>query len=408
MSGLAGYLLLARFNVANQGYADTQVLGPPEGVNIGQLTVVEVDGALSVVANECAFTAQGTPVWTDLGFPSQAITKALGRGLLVIVNLSTWEELGIGWDSVATVDDPDNFTYALQANATDGQIDVEGGTTIYTGLSTSTDYRWCLLLGGYDVNGTPYYSGQTKADYVYGCWYLVEMGSTWHLVWTKMTDNTATLYALFANLDGVGILDDIVVPDSDLSAVQAAVTNFSSFAAANGTDLATGYTPEVGADWVEQSGDWDIQGNRANPDGAAVATIDSGISDILEDCIVQVGTNDSGIIMRYSDATHFWLLSLNAAGNEIALWENDAGFVKRASTGVALVAGVDYDARVIADGQTIDGFVDGGDKISYGSAALNESATIHGMRATHTNDQFDNFAVSPRTAAIYNSTLGAV
>ena len=71
-------------------------------------------------------------------------------------------------------------------------------------------------------------------------------------------------------------------------------------------------------------------------------------------------------------------------------------------------AGIDYDVRAMCDGQTIDCFVDGGNKISYGSAALNETETEHGLFAQGKTDRFDNFAVYPRTAAVFDATLDEV
>ena len=65
-------------------------------------------------------------------------------------------------------------------------------------------------------------------------------------------------------------------------------------------------------------------------------------------------------------------------------------------------AGTPYDIRVIADGQQVDVFVDGGSKISYASASVNETETKHGIRESlATTSTFDNFAVYSRTSSAY-------
>jgi len=414
------YLLRATFNAPDQGYADAQVLDThAEGIQDGTLTVVEVDGTLAIVSNQLAFTAQATPVWGDLGAPSQAITRALGRALLTGFNLSTWEEMGIAWHSAAAVVDPDNAKHAWQANATDGQLDNQGGAAIWTGLATSTDYRLALVLGGFDASENPYYAGQSKATYVYGCWYFLHDGVQWHLAWLDTIDNTATLYAMISNLDAVGTLTLVGsgafrVPDKDLSAIQVPAA-YSSFTAPNGTSL-DAITPEVGGAWTEQVGDWDIQGNKANlvtaGAGDWTATSDSGVADVIVDCAIAQGVPANGayagINLRYADATHYWLIG--ADDNGLFIFEQDAGYTQRASTAVVVNAGQTYTLRVIADDDDIDAFWDGSNKTAYGSATLNKTVTKQGIHlsGTDTAATWDTFTVYPRTSAQYDAVLGGV
>ena len=421
------YLLRATFDAANQGYANAQVLNTEaEGVQDGQLTVVEVDGTLAIVSNKMAFTAQSTPVWGDLGLIGEllgggAFTKALGMPLLGTINLTTWEEAGLGWDNAATVADPDNMVYALQANATDGQIDVEGGTVVLTGLSTSTAYKLALVLGGYDSSGTPYYSGQTKADYKYGAAYYYHDGSNWHLLWRKTTDNTGTLYAAFSSLDAAGTLDEMKVHNSDLSAVQIPA-HYSSFDASNGTSL-DAITPEVGTGWTEQNGNWDIQGNEADPGNGFSsddhATTSSSESDAIIDCGATATRTDASnystaaIVVRWSDTTHFWLTHLSPEANKFQIYENNAGYTLRAEAAITINGGTKYAVRTVADGTTIDAYLDGANKITYASASLNVTAKIHGLRVhpagtPPANPTFDNFTVYARTSTTYNDELDAV
>jgi len=199
------------------------------------------------------------------------------------------------------------------------------------------------------------------------------------------------------------------VPDVDLSAVLQPVC-LSLFTAANSTSL-DAITPEVGGAWTEQSGDWDIQGNRANPDGVAFATVDSGESDCILDCVCNAAaTSAPGILARYTDNTHCWEATIyTTAVDMVQIWEFNGGATKRAETAVTITPGVDYDVRFICDGQVYSAFVDGGNKVTYTDATdFNKTETLCGLRATGTADEFDNFAIFPRTSSMYDATLNSV
>ena len=416
---IALYFLQAPFTGDNQGYSDAQVLDTAvEGVALGQLTVVEVDGTLALVSNKCALTAQATPVWTDLGLVGEllgggAFTKALGLGLLGTINLSTWEEMGLGWHSAAAMVDPDTMLFALQANTTDGQLDVEGGTQVHQSLSVSTDYRLTLLCGGFDVNGTPYYSGQAKANYTYGAWYLLEIGGTQNLLWLNKADNTASIYAILSSLDAVGTIDDIVVPIADLSAVQAAITNFSSFDDDNDTSL-DAITPEVGGAWTELAGDWDIQSNRATcATGVGMATVDAGVSNAIIDCIINRNTASwGGLMLRVQDSTNFWLIQYDhdhmGTGTYVLYSVILGSYTARATLQRAITASTDYRLTVVLDGDDITFYVDGTGRTTFNSS-FNNAKTVHGIYGGSTAGvQVDNYMIAPRAAAIYDTTLDAV
>jgi hypothetical protein len=413
------YLLRATFDAADQGYADAQVLDTfAEGIRDGQLTVVETDGTLAIVSNECATTAQASAAWGDLGFYSGAITKALGRGLLGTVNLGATNTQIVALDlfEAAGLVETDELYMFLFSN--DGilkcRVEVAGGGggaqesgSVFS-YSASTDYELAILMGGYDSNEVPWYSGQAAASYLYGVAFYIKGGTftTWTLLWRTAYDNTSPLYAGVSSLDVVGTIDDFRVPDVDLSAVLQP-TCLSTFTAANGTSL-DAITPEVGGAWTEQNGDWDVQSNRANPDGAAIATVDSGLDDAIVDCVVNGGAGDQpAIVLRYSGGD-YWYLQADRANNQLELHELNGGDTVRANAAVAIANSTDYDIRAIAYSQTVDGFLDGANKISYGSAALNENVTVHGIRAENTAGQFDNWACFPRTSAVFDTELDAV
>ena len=414
------YLLNAPFTGANQGFADGQVLNTvPEGITDGQLTIVEKDGTLAIVSNKCAFTVQATPTWADLGFYSQAISRALGRAALTTVNFSTtgnghalllMQIAGLntpGWSS--------NVEYATSYDGT--QINAVALTIGVNGIagnpSVSTDYNLAIVLGGYDSNGVPWCDGETPSDYLYGASFFIqggEFGAVWHLLWRTRLGNTSTLYAAFSNYNFAGTIDDFRVPVADLSDVMLP-TCFSSFDAANGTSL-DAITPEVGGSWTEQAGNWDIQGNKANPPGAAahhIATVSAGIADFLGRVTMTAGGDTGAIVGRFTDTTHYWMVRADQNSNELQIYEVNGGFTKRASTSVAITGSVDYDLVGIFDGQTIVAFLDGANRISYSSASLNEFVTVHGLYSYGaTQPTFDNFHVNARISSVYDDEFDVV
>lgn len=407
------YFLRATFDTADQGFANAQVLDTiDEGVQDGQLTVVELDGTLAIVSNKTAFTSPITPAWTDLGLVSNVLTKIVGMVLLGTLNKNDATKRNyFAWSTNAALGTPSsaNKPYSIYFT-TPSVIRAMTIGTIVGSFSASTEYFIAIVLGGYNVNGVAWYSGQLKTDYLYGGRVLIKGGvyTTWTLLWSTDLDDTASLYAVFLNYSDIGTLDDFRVPDKDLSDVLQP-TALSTFAVANGTSL-DAITPEVGGGWTEQSGDWDIQSNRANPDGAAIATVDTSIADMLVDCTVNGATADNpAVVLRFLDTSNYWYLQADRANNQLELHEYNATVdTIRANAAVTINNSTDYNLRAITYGQTIDGFIDAANKISYGSAALNETETVHGIRAENTAGRFDNFVVFPRTAAIYDTTLDAV
>lgn len=406
-----------------QDYADAQVIDTVvEGVLDGTGTVVEVDGTLSVGADgKLAFTAQATPTWGHLGHHWQAIARELGWGLLGVANVDAVNtESRYSWQDAASLASVNRmYTVVLYDN---GWVYIQaGGTTeniASVQYSASTDYQLAIILGGYDANGVPWRQGELVASYLYGASFFIKGGAftDWTLLWRTALMNTATLYAAFSNYNAAGTLSRFRVPDRSLKAVLQPQA-LSTFTAANGTSL-DAVAPEVGGVWTEQSGDFDIQGNRASPTSGsnAIATISISESDVLARCVVRTLFDSAaghGVVVRYSAGPDFWVALILGDANAFGLYEVDDGaFTERASAAVVIAANTDYDVFVVADGQVIDAFLDGGNKISYESASLNETATVHGIRSSFsagTHDaEFDNFHINARASPTYDAVLGAV
>ena len=417
------YLLRATFDAPDQGYANGQVLDTvAEGVQDGQLTVVEVDGTLAIVSGKCAFTAQSTPIDGDQGFfSSGAITKRLGITLLSNVNSAnmTTEVVYLGFKSAAAITlAAREFTFG-KASGENALIYVRFPSTTLALSDTfadSTDYIFAIVLGGYDVNGAPWRAGQVTADYLYGAAYYVKGGAftNWTLIWRTASSNTTPLYAGMATLTFTGTLDNFRVPDADLSAVLQP-TCLSTFATDGELDA---YTPELGSAWAEDIGDWDTASGTLKATALGIATF-TGLADCLYDAKVTTpaaGTTAGGLALRITDLTgaseDYWYVKVTpgTAGTDWELIEYVAGTPTQRAFGDAdWAVNTAYQIRAICYGQTIDCFRAGGGKITYGSAASGQTATKMGLRDEgNANMTFDNVAVFPRTSSIYEAEFGRV
>lgn len=413
------YLLNAPFTADNQGFADAQVLDTAaEGVTAGQLTVVEVDGTLAIVSNACAFTAQSSPTGGDLGLYGPEEVKTLGKALLQTVNLDTNTKANRGALWFSGADLALNWTYGFQVGNIYMKASENGWTDYRTVLSYSaaTDYQLCVVLGGYDVNGVPWRSGETAADYLYGAAWYIKGGAftNWTLLWRSAWGNDTPLRPAFENYHQAGTIDSFRVPDSDLSAVLQP-TCLSLYGSNGELDA---YTPDLGGGWTEDIGDWDTAGGILTATGLGIATF-TGLADCIYDTEITMpaaGTVAGGLVLRGSDYTgaseDYWYIKCTpaTAGNDFEIIEYAAGAAtQRAVTDVDFSAATAYNIRAICDTQQIDAFAAGGDKISYGSAASGQAATDFGLRDEgNGNMTFDKTVLHARTSAVYESTFGAV
>jgi len=238
-----------------------------------------------------------------------------------------------------------------------------------------------------------------------GAYYFMKVSDTWTLLWVGIKFSDATLYfrSLFSANTYNYTLDEFRLPKETWLPSPLAYT---LFAGANGTSLDALDTLTAGPEsqgctartWTEESGDWDIQSNKANPDGAGIATVDAGQADVIADLTVDGGTaGQPAICLRFTDTSNYWFLQADRANNQFELHEYNATVdTVRANAAVVFNDSTDYALRAICNGQTIDGWANSLNKISYGSAALNETETEHGLYADHTECEFDDFLVFAR------------
>lgn len=401
------YELLARFNVANQGYANAQVLGIPEGVDVGQLTVVDTStGTVTINANQLRLF--GSIGWDTTGTYSQGIAKSRGKlvgGKVTIANVANSCTWGLTDAATIAINNRD-YAFSCVASVMYATIDDAGlrGTILALTPVNGVQYEWAIVLGGYDASEVPWDSGEA-GTFDYGAAWFIKGGvyADWTLMWRDHAQNVATLYEMQQQNQNTNLdMDDLRVPTRNYSAVLQP-TNKSTFTAANGTSL-DAITPEVGGAWTERNGDWDIQGNKANvvnDTGSgpyAMATCGSGEADVFVRGTVNIansGVGQGGLLFRYTDTSNFWQLLINQGGGEFQLWETNGGVAtKRASAAVAFAALTDYEVTIITNGQNMQGFAGGANRLTW-TSAFNQAMTVHGIKGRSATTTIDNFHVHP-------------
>lgn len=172
------------------------------------------------------------------------------------------------------------------------------------------------------------------------------------------------------------------------------------FTDTDGTSLDLHRADVGGVCWTENQGDFEIASNRARAVAAAsqqIATAECRRADVTLTCdLIPAASGSPGVVLRYTNTLNFWYLRASEAGNTFALVEVNAGvFTTRATTAVAIVAGVTYALRVVTSGTTITATLDGGSQITWPSAALNSTVTRHGITdADAAASSIDNFLVT--------------
>ena len=216
ISGGITYLLRAGFTADDQSFTDAQVLDTPaEGVEIGQLTVTDLAaGTLDIASNELQGVGSGT--FNETGFHSQAITRVSGVTLMI-------EK----WNVDAYSGAASSFLFKihsanqLAASAPFFIVSIKEDTTIDindTGVSpqnvgvcaAATDYKFAIVVGGYDASGIP-----SQSD-INGKMFFIKGGiyTNWTLLWKGLLGDESIMYFTFQpKSTDTHIVDDFKVVD---------------------------------------------------------------------------------------------------------------------------------------------------------------------------------------------------
>ncbi len=367
----------------------------------GTRTVVDTGNALSMLLGSLSFSAGGPGAWgnPNIVYGDIPFSRLAGRMVKLECTPSIFNIGGypIGW--AVSQNPTTNFEPGIRFRAPANGFEYYDGATIVFDLAPlvfSTSYQIILVLR--DSGGAFFIKGGIYTD--------------WTLQWLGAVGATATLYVGASNYRNTWTSEYARVP-YDLWLPEPVASD--GFNAANGTSLDAHPTdglghPEgvagglgsggAGLVWTEQNGDWEIQGNKAWGVGADpgewTATLDSGDSDVIVTSTINITNANASLVLRYTSGTAKWVARADAGGNSLSLYEVDAGWTQRVSRGVAINLATDYELRAIAYGQTIDVYLDGKNKISYTSAAFNETETVHGIESSSVNELFDDFTVYPR------------
>lgn len=168
--------------------------------------------------------------------------------------------------------------------------------------------------------------------------------------------------------------------------------NFNS--GADGATLA-GRAPLVRPNsntWTVASGTF-VTNNRAaearfDASSTAMLTFDLGDANIDISLLTRfpsTGSNrNAGVMFRRTNASNYWYVTANASNGNFSLIDVTANVQTGIQTvNVGFAANVWHEMRVIANGDVIEGIINGNALIEHTSSTRN-TAVIHGLRAVNT------------------------
>ena len=159
---------------------------------------------------------------------------------------------------------------------------------------------------------------------------------------------------------------------------------YDTFTDANGT-LLPAHTMDTGPGWTQLTAGGSIQGNRfsGNASGECAYSAEAGAANVVATAVFNVVSLDAnhgpGLILRASNKDNWWLCMPTGDGNHY-LYEQNAGTYTVRASGTWSADLADHTLTATATDTTVTSRVDAGTPISYGSAALNQTVTRHGLR----------------------------
>lgn len=175
---------------------------------------------------------------------------------------------------------------------------------------------------------------------------------------------------------------------------------YDNFTATNGVSL-DAHTPNIGGNWSEVRGDWNIQNNQANlvsiVSGLGMAVVTTSSANVVISFIVKslVNADNPSIVLRYVDVNNYIQLNINNGGNNVRLiqWLAGSLTVQNTSGAVTFTNGLDYALQVIASGTSIKVSVDGVQVLNTTNSNFLTS-TKHGIYAEKVGCRIDEFQVT--------------
>jgi len=415
IGGAAGaalqYTLRALFNIADTGFLADASAFPAGAVPDGVLIVDDKStGTVEILSKEMKVVGSGA--WDTTGFHSATpVPRVIGNVIGMDIRTTTNTQRAVSIvNNLASNLLADMEFWAGPSTVTAGSFDFKaaGGTAIKMATyAAATTYNLRFVLGGYDINGVPYKSGDTKANFTYGVSVYIKGGAftNYTLLWKTSVGSAANLYKALNVFDATALYaDNVLAPISDKSAILQPV-HLDTFTDANGTNI-TAHTPDVGGAATVLSGGADIQGNQLNctsitgPNKCHVVwtMAANGMWDIIVPNTVDVGY----IVFRLSDINNLWIAFISST--QLQIYDNQAGtYTLRAA--IAITRAANDRLRVIADGDVITAFKNDTQTITF-TSAFNNTATLAGIRANVIGVRADNLSFYNRTDPAYDALLG--
>ncbi|MCT4598304.1 MAG: right-handed parallel beta-helix repeat-containing protein [Vallitalea sp.] len=111
--------------------------------------------------------------------------------------------------------------------------------------------------------------------------------------------------------------------------------------------------------------------NQTNASIEAIYTLDGDKEDVSYEATVRItgGENKIGILGRYQDFNHFYVLNMNP--NELSLWKkvDVDSYIKLGSAAITATLNTDYQLKLVLEGDSIKGYLDGNLKIDATDSA---------------------------------------
>jgi len=317
------FLLKATFKVGDQSFTDAQVLGVPEGVEIGALTVVEPNGTVAIVSNQ--LSVNGT-VGTHGAFNPASVTRQIGLTALA--------------DFSVAANSNDQLGYHTAAALTLGNL--AAGTQLFDGASLQVrhhadpnvadvvaprsgagSFKLNVVTGGYNTSGVPYTSGDVKADFSFGSSLFDD--SAGKLLYRMPTNNTTNLFwqVAVANVSVTLLLNSIQIPDptnplGDFTTNVEPTVLDTSVAASDTYTFDADFFFEIDVTTVPTAGAIEIRFRIQDASNYWRLTID-GTSTDVDEVVAGVPTQRMTIAASASGDR----ITLTADNEDLAMWRND-------------------------------------------------------------------------------------
>lgn len=408
------YLFQEDFTTFDLGPLPSSRLAEP---GPGLLGVVQTDGTWQINDGGAYFERTGlTQVDNDHGIVSQAILREAGR--VALATITPFETNTFH-----------SFTMAKSALPWNNQLwnDVEGGMAFDNSGDFDVDFgvAGAGAIGSYSANVEHNMAIVLRAD---GHFLLMKGGiyEDWTLIVVVEGQTTSTLYANTSTYTtgSSGVVRSLRVPFATYTPTPLVSDSFDRV-----DSSVLGNTDGAGAEesggsgfaWTEQIGEWQIVSNKLHGTGSGdaqgqwVATVDTSEADVVIQATMQTDQAGGrpGIVMRYNEAnsTFFSVQCQHSGTNMFRIIEHNpyGSRVIRAASAKTFNTNTDYAVLAIVGGSTITAFVDGGNRVSYSLATLNQTSTLHGLyNKDGDTPKFNNFVIWPRTLpAADQATLDA-